>query len=49
MSVYSSIKTTWSESFGMQKSLWQGFSTGALGTRWGLRSGSLGATSRGLY
>jgi len=27
----------------------QGFSTGALGPPWGLRSGSPGATSRGLY
>jgi len=49
MSLYSSIKTTWGESFGMQKTLWQGFSTEALGTHWGPRSGSPGATTRGLY
>jgi len=48
MSLYRSIKTTWSESFGMQKPLWQIFSTGALGPRWGPRSGSPGATSRGF-
>jgi len=49
MSLYSIIERTWSEFFGMQKPLRQGFSTGALSTRWGPRSGSLEATSRGLY
>jgi len=48
MSLYSSIKTTWGESFGVQKPF-EGFTAGALGTRWGPRSGSPGTTSRGLY
>jgi len=49
MSLGGSIKTTWSESFGMQKPLWQGFSTGVLVSHWWLQRGSPRATCRGLY
>jgi len=37
------------ETNGKYENLNQGFSNGALGSPWGPRSGSLGATSRGLH